>query len=1041
MRWLAFGLALGGAATATVIGATELRTEIPAVAGPGAHAGVGLGPELGRPLVKAFPSSQTGGAPQNWAVVQDARGHVFVANSKGVLSYDGVEWRIARPPRYSNVTRAVAVAADGRVYAGSAADFGWLQPDGQGGYEYISLVDKLPEGERDVGEVFQIVAHGDAVYFTTGKRLLIWRRGEFVSLPHKVGRLDVVGGQVYLHSAQSPLERIEGDRLVVASSDPVFLQDQARYFGPTADGRVLVAMGQRGLFHLDPASGQLTPWATEIEALLQTKRIYRALALPDGSVAVAFTAVTGGGLALLGADGKFLAYLDAKNGLPNNLVYALGAGPNGGLWVCLDAGVAYVDWMAGATFFDQANGLETGIVSAITRYQGVFYVGNTQGLFRLVPGTAPDRNARFERLMTGGVYAFHEDEDGLFAVADHRILQLTPQGFETRFKLPSLGYAMLRSRRDPAVRWIGQDNGLRGVRATPEGWRDEGLVPKLPGGVATLTEEPDGSLLVSLDRHGFFRVTPTVPPGGESPATTARVERIAVPDEEALAGTQARLGRWRGEPYFGVGSAQGFLRWDAAAGKLVPHGALPELPKEYWLNVVAQGVASPEHLWLLTFTKHEPQLPSVQDVQRGEASGFRRLPRARFIANGDPTDFYEDLDAGVLWVGGLSGIARVELPRGFAMPVAYPLWVRADRVKAGDEVPHAKAAIHFRFAAPHAPTAEPLVYQTRLRGFEEAWSAWSGEGTRTFTNLDGGGYVFEVRARDGDGNVLPAASLAFRVLPPWWQTPWAYGGYALALVGVVFGFARVRTRALRRKNEQLEKVVALRTGDLRRQNTELARLHQLELDEKISARLGEEKARLDVLRYQLNPHFLFNALTSIRSQIPPTLGSARDTLDRLAEFCRLTLHGRKTNERTTVGEEVAMLRSYLDIEQTRMGELLSVEFAIDPTTQEIELPRLLLLPLVENALKYGQATSEDNFAIRLSIQREGEIGLHIEIANTGTWVEPGTRPGIPSLGIGHQNLQERLSRHYPGTHDFTHAAADGWVRVTLQLRSGPLGSQ
>ena len=63
-----------------------------------------------------------------------------------------------------------------------------------------------------------------------------------------------------------------------------------------------------------------------------------------------------------------------------------------------------------------------------------------------------------------------------------------------------------------------------------------------------------------------------------------------------------------------------------------------------------------------------------------------------------------------------------------------------------------------------------------------------------------------------------------------------------------------------------------------------------------------------------------------------------------------------------------------------------------------------------------------------------------EIANTGRWVERGSLPGIPSTGIGHENLRERLRRHYPEAHAFTHSVVDGWVRVRLELKSTPLST-
>jgi hypothetical protein len=427
------------------------------------------------------------------------------------------------------------------------------------------------------------------------------------------------------------------------------------------------------------------------------------------------------------------------------------------------------------------------------------------------------------------------------------------------------------------------------------------------------------------------------------------------------------------------------------------------------------------------------------------------LPQRIHDAIIGPSRFLEEPgpEGSVLWIGGSQGILRVEVARAFPAPAPYAalVWTtRGPRLHNGDTIDHGRESFDFEFTAPRLTGDIPVKYQSRLVGDNAKWSVPSTDRKRTFTHLAEGKYRFEVRARDADGHVSQPAVIAFTILPPWWRTWWAYGGYGAAFCGALLGFARLRTRTLRKKNEQLEKIVATRTDDLRRQNGELARLHKLELDEKISARLVAEKAQLDVLRYQLNPHFLFNSLTSIRSQIPPTLASARDTIDRLADFCRLTLHGRKAEERTTVGEEIAMLRAYLDIEQTRMGELLSVEFDVDHALDETLMPRLLLLPLVENALKYGQATSEDVLRLRISAhpdaattsqsQRNAAAGGRIvfEVANTGTWVERGSRPGIPSTGIGHDNLRERLRRHYPDAHAFTHSSGDGWVRVRLELR-------
>ena len=163
-------------------------------------------------------------------------------------------------------------------------------------------------------------------------------------------------------------------------------------------------------------------------------------------------------------------------------------------------------------------------------------------------------------------------------------------------------------------------------------------------------------------------------------------------------------------------------------------------------------------------------------------------------------------------------------------------------------------------------------------------------------------------------------------------------------------------------------------------------------------------------------------------------------VERLAEFCRLTLHRPNDRDWTTVGEEVQILRSYLEIEQSRWGALLDVEIDSDPALAGEQLPHFLLLPLVENALKYGRATSPDRVGLRLTAARAADGALVFTVANTGEWIEPATKKTVSTLGIGLENLRERLARHYPRTHHLDFSHANGWVTVILRIFSPPRAS-
>lgn len=209
------------------------------------------------------------------------------------------------------------------------------------------------------------------------------------------------------------------------------------------------------------------------------------------------------------------------------------------------------------------------------------------------------------------------------------------------------------------------------------------------------------------------------------------------------------------------------------------------------------------------------------------------------------------------------------------------------------------------------------------------------------------------------------------------------------------------------------------------------RLARLQSD-MIGARHAEEKARLELLRYQLNPHFLFNALNSIYGLVYPHSRSAGDLVRRLADFCRSSFMHDGDRPRT-LGEEIAMLRSYLDIEQVRWRERLVISYDIDPAFDRVSLPAFLLLPLAENAIKHGGATSPGVLTLRVITRASGADAVEIEVTNTGRW-QPADEPRtVASTGIGLENVRARLARSFPGRHRIETSARDGWVTVVLRL--------
>jgi hypothetical protein len=203
-------------------------------------------------------------------------------------------------------------------------------------------------------------------------------------------------------------------------------------------------------------------------------------------------------------------------------------------------------------------------------------------------------------------------------------------------------------------------------------------------------------------------------------------------------------------------------------------------------------------------------------------------------------------------------------------------------------------------------------------------------------------------------------------------------------------------------------------------------------------------AQLAMLRYQLNPHFLFNTLNSISTLVLlKQTEPANAMLSRLSSFLRYTLIN-EPSARVTVAQEVETLKLYLDIERMRFEERLRTTFAIDPASRNALLPSLLLQPLVENAIKYAVGAQESGAEIRIEVQLVGPM-LRINVSDTGPGLKSDTADrrlsgitydgGEPvSTGVGLTNIRERLEQAYGDKHLFeTHEPSEGGFVVIIEI--------
>ena len=188
--------------------------------------------------------------------------------------------------------------------------------------------------------------------------------------------------------------------------------------------------------------------------------------------------------------------------------------------------------------------------------------------------------------------------------------------------------------------------------------------------------------------------------------------------------------------------------------------------------------------------------------------------------------------------------------------------------------------------------------------------------------------------------------------------------------------------------------------------------YEQELREREFTKLATE-AQLTALRSQINPHFLFNALTTVGYLINTAPETAFETLMKLTQLLRKVL--KSSGEFCALGEEINLVENYLDIEKARFEERLQIEIDVPEDLRNLRVPSLILQPLVENAIKHGVSENKNGGVVKISARlenSESEIFLNLKIFDSGAGKK--TSDFTSSNGIGLENVRQRLETYYGG---------------------------
>ncbi|MGH7494519.1 MAG: sensor histidine kinase [bacterium] len=799
--------------------------------------------EIGTPYFRNYGPKEYGAAAQNWAIAQDQRGVMYFGNNSGVLEYDGVSWRII-PTANSTVVRTLAVAPDGRIYVGAQDEIGYLDPDAAGQLQYVSLRERVPEEYREFSDIAKSYATSAGVYFQALDRLMLWSQERIrVWKPVMPFHLSfVVHDRFYVRQPEVGLLQMEGDSLQLVADGEKFSQLRIYCMLPLDANRILIGTREQGLFLYDGKSAQ--PFPTEAEAFLLEHQLYHGTVLPDGNLAFA---TLRGGVVTINRAGKLLQVFNRADGLQDEIVRYIFSDQQQGLWLALNNGITRVEMPSPLSIFNERAGLK-GSVEAIQRHQARLYVATHQGVYYLQPRALEQVSpsqilpAEFKAVtgIAGQSWSLLSVEDLLLAATRENICQIENDHVTFALPVSNHAYVLYRSRQDSTLVYVGRADGLVALRLGANSpnkigrvsWKEAGRIDGIDTEVRSMAETNEGMLWLGTRSQGVIRVDFSA---GFS--LRPKVEKM-----DSSHGLPAKPG-WTivfsadGQEFFA--NDAGIFRFENESQRFLKDELLGKAVGENDRIVVKVSLDHAGNIWF------------------GHGSGILEAIRR---AHGDYEwlqtpfkrcrDFYvyailpeEDE---VIWFGGPDGLLRYDanvykdygyafstLIRKVVVEQDSVIWAGAKLGKtpaeshgrtALPELEYARNALRFEYSASSYDDESANQFQYYLEGFDKGWSALTKEKIKDYTNVSEGEYLFRLRARNIYEQSSAEAAYAFKILPPWYRTWWAYLFYFSGLAAIVFGFIKYRTRQLVQRSRALEKVVQQRTEEIRQQAEELETL-------------------------------------------------------------------------------------------------------------------------------------------------------------------------------------------------------------------------
>ncbi len=786
------------------------------------HLLAGSLPSTGQHLFTRKISSDEYKAGQNYDITQDDQGIIFLATSDGVLTYDGIEWDLVSLPGIPSVF-SVAADSTNKIYVGRKKELGYISKDNTGKYSYYSLLPYLDEKFKNIGYVYKTTLFKESVFFCDGSRVYIYSNGKFNVQEVKTDTFKsifVLGDHLFISSVDDILyEYVDGQLKPILNDKGIHVWDMSHYRKNT--GLVLDSNNQLWLFNPDTLSElRWQPFKGNYKQQIADDRISHIKYIGKDRIIL----FTDKGILLMNENGDIYGqvgstYLD--NYTFENML--LDASHN--IWVVCPVYILQISTSQPLYYLNSHDGFKGQIISLakdgddeyIGTGWGIYHRKNTSSFTPIFPDS--------ER---GEAWNLYKNRKRILAAHRDGVFELKDGNATKIINHPNV-MSLCELKKHPDTFILGTYNTGIWLLSKQQGIWKKNKIKGFEEYTRYLLEDEGGNIWISEFHTGIWKLHLNA-------QMDSVVSQTLYNKENGLpSNVNNRIYKLNNGKIV-VATVNGVYSYNGQNDLFEPEQKINEaLGGEVSIYSMAEAQNGDIYFWGVIS-------PGVETagVLRMEEDGTCSLKTSLFGKISKTTrEKRIDVEAPLLiagqeeiWIGNRERLI-VYNPKQevfYDDPVQIHIkyaWAKDSLIfkhgqpSSAHTLSYRRNDLSFIYASTFFESEDKTLYQYKLEGFDDNWSAWSSLKQANFTNIPEGNYTFIVRAKNVHGHLGESDRFEFSIIPPWYRTAWAYLAYTLLGALFIYLLIFLKTKSVKRQKKLLEIRVNKKTMKLLLMNEEI----------------------------------------------------------------------------------------------------------------------------------------------------------------------------------------------------------------------------